>query len=40
MAHLWALEIVVLAGFSDAPLAEALELVELRFLLGAHGLFE
>lgn len=38
MAHLWAFEVVVLAGFSDAPLAEALELMELSLLLRAHRL--
>ena len=37
MAHLWALEVVMLAGLGDAPLPEALELVEFSEGLDALG---
>ena len=40
MAHLWALEVVVLARLSDAPLAEALHLVELSLPLVARWLLK
>lgn len=37
MAHLWAFEVVMLAGLGDAPLPEALELVEFSEGLDALG---
>ena len=35
MAHLWAFEVVMLAGLGDAPLSKALQLVELGLFLSA-----
>ena len=40
MAHLWALEVVVLAWFGNTPLPEALELEEFSGGLDAHWLLK